>query len=596
MSAILSADDLNDFISPGVACIKPVETLPQVKQENIDNPYEVTTEDNLPTQNLPAAQISLTDCLACSGCVTSAEAVLVSLQSHSEVLHALDSYPSVIPRSLQSTINGGLPDGAGGDDGKLFVASVSPQVRASLAATYGVTESEAGYMIEQLFSGSQGIRMGGQHGNGFTWVLDTNVARQACLVLGADEVANSITRPKQVDSPIEDGAATMQPKKPVMTSACPGWICYVEKTHPHIVSYLSRLKSPQALLGILLKTTLSRMLKISPEKIWHVAVMPCFDKKLEASREELTDVFWKHEEEAKQGVRDVDCVITTREVLMLADARGIRFADLPRRPLDESERIPFPDKQLDRFLFPRIQRDRRKPLSNPDSASGSSGGYLYHILQTYKAAHPGSDIIIERGRNADKIDYTLVRGGEVIIRAARYYGFRNIQNLVRSLKPAGKLLKGRKAVQLKDYAYVEVMACPGGCTNGGAQIKSTEVADINGTANGDMVKNGPAEQKEWQGRVDEAYFSAESSGDEAMAESDTATRGDQIVGDDPEDRINGISISYVRSMLDHWSALTGIDLQKLAYTSYRKVESDVGKSKLGDTERVVELAGRIGGG
>src|ERR1700761_2936933 len=95
MSAILSADDLNDFINPGVACIKPVETLPKQQPENENNPYEVTTEDKVNANTAPPAQISLTDCLACSGCVTSAEAVLVSLQSHSEVLDTLDHHPEL---------------------------------------------------------------------------------------------------------------------------------------------------------------------------------------------------------------------------------------------------------------------------------------------------------------------------------------------------------------------------------------------------------------------------------------------------------------------------------------------------------------------
>jgi len=95
MSAILSADDLNDFISPGVACIKPIETLP-VAAEDASNPYEVTTEEKIAAaQPPPPASISLTDCLACSGCVTSAEAVLVSLQSHTEVLATLDNHSSL---------------------------------------------------------------------------------------------------------------------------------------------------------------------------------------------------------------------------------------------------------------------------------------------------------------------------------------------------------------------------------------------------------------------------------------------------------------------------------------------------------------------
>jgi hypothetical protein len=97
MSAILSADDLNDFISPGVACIKPVETLPAAPPPQSGNEHEVILDGQQPSaavSNQPA-EISLTDCLACSGCVTSAEAVLVSLQSHAEVLSTLDAAPAL---------------------------------------------------------------------------------------------------------------------------------------------------------------------------------------------------------------------------------------------------------------------------------------------------------------------------------------------------------------------------------------------------------------------------------------------------------------------------------------------------------------------
>src|SRR4051812_19589932 len=114
-SAILSADDLNDFISPGVACIKPIETLPK---EDDSNPYEVTTEDKVQAQNPAPASISLTDCLACSGCVTSAEAVLVSLQSHNEVLNTLDKHPAYNVHDLLEA----NPAGHGLSEAKLFVA------------------------------------------------------------------------------------------------------------------------------------------------------------------------------------------------------------------------------------------------------------------------------------------------------------------------------------------------------------------------------------------------------------------------------------------------------------------------------------------
>ncbi|KAI9766058.1 MAG: Cytosolic Fe-S cluster assembly factor nar1 [Geoglossum simile] len=583
MSAILSADDLNDFISPGIACIKPVEALPKGKPGVSANPYEVTTEDDVAAGNPPPAQISLTDCLACSGCVTSAEAVLVSLQSHAEVLDALDSAPSLAPEWLVP----GLTD-SDTNGGRVFIASVSPQTRASIAATYAVSEREAGYMVEQLLSGPQGVRNGGNHGSRFTWIVDTNVAREVCLFLGAEEVIESSGTG---GGGLEDGArgaANTKPGRPILTSSCPGWICYAEKTHPHILPHLSRLKSPQALLGTLLKTSLSSSLRISPERIWHVAVMPCFDKKLEASREELTDEYWNDKGQEGKRTRDVDCVITTRELLMLADSRGIKFSNLPRTPLSPADRIAFPDITLHKFLFPKSS-----PRNN--SKGGTSGGYLHHILQTFQARHPGSSIRMERGRNADVAEFTVVRGNDVLLKTARYYGFRNIQNLVRKLKPPKKsrLPGGRlggasrkpgtaaaqaTAAGSSEHAYIEVMACPGGCTNGGGQIKLADALELNpeNSLPTEAAPTGPSAQKQWLSQVDEAYFSSDSNGDEQEP---------PILDPAP-----------IQNLLTHWSTFTNIPIEKLVYTTYRQVESDVGKDRVGDTERVVELAGKIGGG
>ncbi|KAL9066099.1 MAG: hypothetical protein Q9157_007261, partial [Trypethelium eluteriae] len=278
----------------------------------LQNPYEVTTEDKVDASKAAPAQITLTDCLACSGCVTSAEAVLVSLQSQTEVLTTLDTYP---PLSLENQFgNGGsskVNSNNGATERKLFIASVSPQVRASVAATYGVSERQAGNMIDRLLSGSEGLKSGGTYGSGFQWVFDTNTTREATLVLAAEEV-NVAT--SESETPASNGhtiaESSLSPKKPILTSACPGWICYAEKTHPHILPHLSRLKSPQALIGSLLKSVLSQQYGIPPDRIWHLAVMPCFDKKLEASRAELTDTSWQpslSDTEARSPVRDVDC-------------------------------------------------------------------------------------------------------------------------------------------------------------------------------------------------------------------------------------------------------------------------------------------------
>ncbi|KAF7592740.1 Cytosolic Fe-S cluster assembly factor nar1, partial [Aspergillus hancockii] len=472
------------------------------------NPYEVTTEDKVQPENLPPAQISLTDCLACSGCVTSAEAVLISLQSHTEVLNTLDAYPE-IPLTQHQTV----------------------------------------------------------------------------LVLTADEVNGTLKEPSA-----RNISQDSLPKRPALSSACPGWICYAEKTHPFILPHLSRLKSPQAL----------------------TAIMPCFDKKLEASREELTDVSWSPldgmaaSDKAHKPVRDVDCVITARELLTLASSRGISLPTLPMESLPPTFTPKFPDEALNTFLFPK-HRESEQTLE-----TGTSGGYLHHVLKTFQAKNPGSEIVTQRGRNVDVVEYLLMSPeGETIMKAARYYGFRNIQNLVRKLKPTrvsrlpgarapaastggnrrqALSRNGASAGSTTDYAYVEVMACPGGCTNGGGQIRIEDAREAvsnasSVTSTDNPSKPSPHEQRAWLARVDEAYFSAES-------DSESESNGLPTPLSIPEQEVR------VHEALRHWSELMQTPLSKLAYTTYREVESDVGKTKGTpmDTTRVVELAGKIGGG
>ncbi|KAI3401556.1 hypothetical protein diail_10157 [Diaporthe ilicicola] len=582
MSAILSTDALNDFISPSVACIKPIENLPSQSQDDPSLEHEVILggQQQPPGSTATSAdgpsKISLTDCLACSGCVTSAEAVLVSLQSHNEVLSVLDAAPALKVRGPDASGHFSV-DGLEDPNAKLFVASVSPQTRASLAAACGAgtTESQAGNMIEELLKGEQGLRAGGNSNNGFSWVVDTNTAREACLVLGADEVRKG------------DAALST----PILTSSCPGWICYAEKTHPHVLPHLSRVKSPQALMGTLLKTTLSKKLGITPDRIWHLAVMPCLDKKLEASREELTDSVWAGDGKPGRGTRDVDCVITSKEVLMLSESRGIDFFGLPKTPMSQTA-TPFPDPRLHKFLFSQRRGQRQSP------ASGTSGGNLHFILQDMLSRHPGAQLQAVRGRNVDVVEYIISsQSGEPLFKAAKYYGFRNIQNIVRKLKPAkasrmpggrpfGSARKPAAQARSLDYSYIEVMACPGGCTNGGGQVKVSDPLIIE--RNGWTSNPGPEEQKQWLAQVDEAYFSAS---DSEIEDADVSAQS----GGGAEDLVDGISPSYIRDTLAHWSDMTGIDLARLARTSFREVISDVGKDN-DDKANVVQLAGKVGGG
>lgn len=214
------------------------------------------------------------------------------------------------------------------------------------------------------------------------------------------------------------------------------------------------------------------------------------------------------------------------------------------------------------------------------------------MMQYFVSKHDGATLETARGRNADVVEYSVNSPtGEILLRAARYYGFRNIQNLVRKLKPAkasrmpgGKPLGSARRLGGKpagpDYAYVEVMACPGGCTNGGGQIKVDDPV-ISGREPSE-VKPGPVEQKAWLALVDEAYFSGEDSPQQ------------DVSPDFRDDMVDGISPSYIRETMAHWASTTGLDLERLVYTTYREVVSDVGKT--GDAERVIEIAGKIGGG
>ncbi|KAF8542728.1 iron hydrogenase [Trichophaea hybrida] len=439
MSAILSAETLNDFIAPSVTCIKPVETLPSAPTSS-ELAVGIEGDATTPPDAKTAAQISLTDCLACSGCVTSSEAVLVSMQSHNEVLSALEQYPE-----------------------KTFVAFLSPQSRAALAVALQASETEVANMVSALLTRLLGGKM-------FSMVVDTNPFRQLSHHYAAEEVIDTLDDPER--------------KRPILTSSCPGFICYLESTHPVLIPHLSTLKSPQAIAGTFLKALMiGEGRATTPEDIYTVSIMPCFDKKLEGARGELTSTTWSPH---PIPVRDIDCVITTRELISLAEAKGISFHTLPRTP----QLTPTIS------LSPTIQRFLTTPVPNGPADSGTSGGTLISILSSLLTRNPGSTLQIQQGRNIDTRDYLILSpSGSTIAKLSRCYGFRNIQNLVRRLKPSPTRVLptfgGRKTATTPTGArrvakragedksvcmYVEVMACPGGCTNGGGQIKFDDEA------------------------------------------------------------------------------------------------------------------------
>ncbi|KAM4698482.1 cytosolic iron-sulfur assembly component 3 [Rhinophrynus dorsalis] len=403
-SGVLQLTDLDDFIGPSQDCIKPikVEKKPgkgaaKIRIED-DGSYFQVNQDGA-SQKLEKAKITLNDCLACSGCVTSAESILITQQSHEELYKILNQNKAEAP-----------------SQGKLVVVSVSPQSRASLAAKFNLNIQVTAQKLTSFF------KQLGVH-----YVFDTTFSRNFSLLESQKEFIQRFKKQKEEKKSL-----------PMLASACPGWICYAEKTHgSFIIPYISSTKSPQQVMGSLIKSHFAEEKNLKPNQIYHVTVMPCYDKKLEASRPD----FFNEQYET----RDVDCVITTGEVLRMLEQEGIALSDVDPSPLDS--------------LFSSVMQE--EPIGHQ---GGGSGGYLEHIFKHAAQELFGihvDEIIYKPLKNKDFQEVTLEKDGAVLLQFALAYGFRNIQNLVQKLK------RGRCA-----YHYVEVMACPSGCLNGGGQIKA----------------------------------------------------------------------------------------------------------------------------
>ncbi|XP_007955657.1 cytosolic iron-sulfur assembly component 3 [Orycteropus afer afer] len=405
-SGVLQLTDLDDFIGPSQDCIKPVKVdkrpgsgVARIHIEDDGSYFQVSQDGG--TRRLEKAKISLNDCLACSGCVTSAESVLITQQSHGELRKVLNANKAAAPGQQ-----------------KLVVVSVSPQSTASLAARFQLSPSDTARKLTSFFKKI-----------GVHYVFDTAFSRNFSLIESQREFVQRFRN--QAD-----------PKQalPVLAAACPGWICYAEKTHGGVLlPHLSTARSPQQVMGALVKDFFAQQQHLAPDQLYHVTVMPCYDKKLEASRPD----FFNQEFQT----RDVDCVITTGEVFKLLEEEGVSLPDLEPTPLD--------------VLCSCVST--AEPTSH---RGGGSGGYLEHVFR--HAAHElfgihVAELTYKPLRNKDFQEVTLERDGQVLLHFVAAYGFRNIQNLVQ------KLRRGRCP-----YHYVEVMACPSGCLNGGGQLRAPD--------------------------------------------------------------------------------------------------------------------------
>lgn len=290
------------------------------------------------------------------------------------------------------------------DEDKVVIVQTAPSVRVALGEELGIPAGSivTGKMVAALRS------------LGFDKVFDTNFSADLTIMEEGHEFLDRL----------QNGGVL-----PMITSCSPGWVNMIELKYPELLPHLSTAKSPQQMFGAVAKTYYAEKAGIDPAKIVSVSVMPCTAKKAEAQREEMCD----------SGYRDVDIVITTRELGRMIREAGIDFASLPEENFDS-------------------------PLGIGTGAGaifGNTGGVMEAALRTVADVVSGEDL--------PKLEYEEVRGMEETREATVTVAGKEIKvAVVNTLGSARKMLERIKA-GTADYQFIEVMACPGGCIGGGGQ-------------------------------------------------------------------------------------------------------------------------------
>jgi NADP-reducing hydrogenase subunit HndD len=218
-------------------------------------------------------------------------------------------------------------------------------------------------------------------------------------------------------------------KLPLITSCSPGWIKYVEHYYPDMLENISSCKSPQQMFGAVAKTYYAEKMGLDPAKIFVVSVMPCTAKKFERTRDN----------QAAAGIPDIDVVLTTRELARMIKKAGMEFTNLPEEEFDN----PFGIGSGAGVIF------------------GATGGVMEAALRTL------SEIIDKKP--LENLDFTAVRGIEGIKEATYVLGGTPVKVAVASGLVNAKNLVEKVKNGEAEYHFIEIMACPGGCVNGGGQ-------------------------------------------------------------------------------------------------------------------------------
>ena len=290
-------------------------------------------------------------------------------------------------------------------EGKYVVVQTAPAVRAALGEEFGMPIGSlvTGKMVSAL------KRLG------FKKVFDTNFAADLTIMEEATELLGRI----------QNGG-----KLPMITSCSPGWVNYAEYNYGDLLGHLSSCKSPHEMFGAILKSYYAEKNGIDPKNMFVVSIMPCTAKKYEKERPELS----------VNGLKDVDAVLTTRELGKLIKRSGINFVKLP-------------DSEFDNDIV--------GDYTGAGVIFGTTGGVMEAALRTAAFKLTGKEL--------DKAELHEVRGLQGIKEASYNLGGIQVNVAVaHGMKNAKVLLDEIKAGTSK-YHFIEIMGCPGGCVAGGGQ-------------------------------------------------------------------------------------------------------------------------------
>jgi iron only hydrogenase large subunit-like protein len=460
---MLKKEDLNDFIAPGTLCIKEAKTEEALAQDTGTSlAYEVGEDKILPSEKAQApkaVKISLNDCLACSGCITSSETLFIEGQS-------VNSLREVLLLGKQKE----------GVEGKQVVISIAPQVLVSFMTQYDILSLEATFFRLRHFLLEKGAFA----------VIDLYLMNEVCLSLAYEEFSTRMAAyfkteelRKEEETAESEGEANSQ-NLLWMSNHCPGWLSFAEKRLPaYRLSQISGIKTSHQILGFFLKqqpfeadflnalhiqgaslmdaeekVSIDVNSKVKEASLFHVSIMMCYDKKLEAARD--TEFL------------SVDLVLTAAELdSWLRESHPTWFHS-------DSGASPFDAPSLLNSLSP-LESAFSGLVEGQFRCTGDSignSGYFEYILHRF-AKDQSATILFNNEpiqgtppslSNATDISiYTLEKNGIPFGTFQRLAGFKNLQNLQRKQTRSIKKKAAEKHVPI---LLLDLLACPSGCLNG----------------------------------------------------------------------------------------------------------------------------------